>query len=280
MVSGTPIEKNKKGYFMEPKRNIKRIKQKKRRRLIRKSVIFVYHCICVGILAAVLIFAVTLYQSTTPTEIEQLVEDDYPESLIALLERNPETREFVLNYAQNRDKVYEIDLSNQVIEGEISLFLQWDERWGYEFYGEDFMAVTGCGPTCLSMVRCGLSGDAEWNPLKIANMAEEQGYYVEGVGSSWNLMTDGAAQLGLVADTVIFDEAHIIAELENGRPIICAMRPGDFTTSGHFIVLTGVDDDGRLIVCDSNSRINSEKSWSVEELMPQIKNLWSYTYSD
>ena len=35
-------------------------------------------------------------------------------------------------------------------------------------------------------------------------------------------------------DTVIYDEAHIIAELEKGRPIICIMGPGDFTTSGHF----------------------------------------------
>ncbi|MCD8152609.1 MAG: C39 family peptidase [Clostridiales bacterium] len=39
------------------------------------------------------------------------------------------------------------------------------------------------------------------------------------------------------------------------------MGPGDFTTGGHFIVLTGIDSDGNVIVNDPNSRINSEKHY-------------------
>lgn len=109
-------------------------------------------------------------------------------------------------------------------------------------------------------------------------MAEESGFYVDGVGSSWDLMETGAAQLGLEVNSVIYDEEHIVEELESGRPIICIMGPGDFTTSGHFIVLTGVDKKGKIVVCDPNSRINSEKSWPADDLIPQIKNLWSYTY--
>jgi len=210
----------------------------------------------------------------------ELSRKEYPQSLITLLKKNPETRNFVLKYPENKDKDFEIDLSNEVTQGIIPLFLQWDERWGYEDYGSDFMAITGCGPTCLAMVHCGLSGDTAWDPLKVANMAEEQGYYVEGAGSSWDLMTSGAKKLGLNVHDVIYDEAHITAELENKSPIICVMGPGDFTTSGHFIVLTGLDEEGKIIVCDPNSRQNSEKSWEAEELIPQIKNLWGYTYTD
>lgn len=253
----------------------RRIRQNKRKRFIRQSILFVYRLICIGIVAIVVILVGRLYESITIKDNEK----DYPKSLIALMERNPETEDFVLNYFKYKEQDVEIDLSEEVTKGQIPLFLQWDERWGYEFYGDDFIAVNGCGPTCLSMVRCGLGGDTVWNPLQVANMADEQGYYVDGVGSSWNLMTEGAAHLGLIADTVVFDKVHIIEELEKGKPIICAMRPGDFTTSGHFIVLTGVDEDGNLTVCDPNSRRNSEKSWSVDELVPQIKNLWSYTYS-
>lgn len=88
----------------------------------------------------------------------------YPESLRALLEKNPEAEQFVLNYPKNKDKHPEIDLSGEVTRGIIPLFIQWDERWGYENYGGDFIAVTGCGPTCLSMVYCGLCGDADRNP--------------------------------------------------------------------------------------------------------------------
>ena len=55
------------------------------------------------------------------------------------------------------------------------------------------------------------------------------------------------------------------------------MGPGDFTTTGHFIVLTGIGDNGDVLVNDPNSKKNSEKSWSIEKLIPQIRNLWTYS---
>lgn len=203
---------------------------------------------------------------------------EYPESLLALLELNPEAEQFVRGYFENRDKHPEIDLSDEVVQGTIPLFLQWDERWGYETYGSDFLAITGCGPTCLSMVWCGLSGGTDWDPLSVAQFAEQGGYYVKGAGTAWDLMSYGAAELGLTVEDIVFDADHILARLRSGHPIICAMRPGDFTTTGHFIVLTGVDEYGKITVCDPNSRSNSEKTWDVEKLMPQIKNLWGYEY--
>lgn len=208
--------------------------------------------------------------------LRKLEQEGYPESLIELMEKHPETKEFVLGYMENKDKDADIDVSKEVSGGKIPLFLQWDERWGYKMYGSDFMAVTGCGPVCLSMVRCGLSGDAYWNPLEVARIAEKQGYYVDGEGSSWDLMVSGAEQIGLMAYGISFDESSILSELQAGTPIICVVGPGDFTTTGHFIVLAGVDEDGNVTVCDPNSRINSEKTWKIEELMSQIQNLWGY----
>lgn len=207
---------------------------------------------------------------------QQLREDGYPESLIELLELHPETKEFVKDYEKNKEKEFEIDLSEEVSQGTIPLFLQWDERWGYEMYGNDFLAVTGCGPTCLSMVRCGLSGDTEWNPLEVAKMAEDNGYYVEGEGSSWDIMVSGAAQIGLNAYEVSFDADNILFELQNGNPVICVMGAGDFTTTGHFIVLVGADENGNVTVRDPNSKANSNRTWHIDELMPQIRNLWGY----
>lgn len=203
---------------------------------------------------------------------------EYPESLLKLLELNPEAEAFVRGYFQNRDKHPEIDLSGEVVQGSIPLFLQWDERWGYETYGSDLIAITGCGPTCLSMVWCGLSGQTQWDPLSMARYAEKEGYYVKGAGTAWDFMKMGAEGLGLTVDEIAFDANHILAWLEGGNPIICAMRPGDFTTTGHFIVLSGLDEYGRVTVRDPNSRNNSEKAWEVEDLMPQIKNLWGYRY--
>ncbi len=205
-------------------------------------------------------------------------EEEYPESLLALLKKNPETREFVMNYPRKKDQHETITFSEEIVPGEIPLFLQWDERWGYETYGDDFLALTGCGPTCLSMVRCGLSGNGIWDPYQVACLAEEEGYYVSGAGSAWSLMTEGAELLGLSATQIGFDREQIISLLKEGTPIICVVGPGDFTEHGHFLVLKGVDDSGRILLNDPNSRLRSEKAWEFDRLIKQVKNLWAYSY--
>ena len=53
---------------------------------------------------------------------------DYPASLIELLERNPETKTFVLEYPTREDRAY--DLSEYADATTVPLFLQWDQRWG------------------------------------------------------------------------------------------------------------------------------------------------------
>ena len=200
----------------------------------------------------------------------------YPDSLIELAKKNPEAEQFVKDYPDKKDDNGKIDVSSDLTEG-IPLFLQWDERWGYRQYGGDFMAVNGCGPTCLAMVWCGLNSDGKWNPYKVASMAEEEGYYVPGQGTSWDLMTNGAAELGLHAESVTFDETHILDTLQRGKPIICVMGPGDFTTQGHFLVLTGVDSAGKIQLNDPNSKKRSGQGWELSRLMSQIRNLWAYT---
>ncbi len=44
------------------------------------------------------------------------------------------------------------DTIGEVAAGEIPLLLQWDERWGYSVYGDNMIAVNGCGPTAVAMV--------------------------------------------------------------------------------------------------------------------------------
>lgn len=55
------------------------------------------------------------------------------------------------------------------------------------------------------------------------------------------------------------------------------MGPGDFTTEGHFLVLTGVDENGEILLHDPNSKKRSHQSWNLERLMKQIRNLWTYS---
>ena len=116
------------------------------------------------------------------------------------------------------------------------------------------------------------------DPFSMAIKAESEGFYVWGSGSSWDMMDTMARELGLTVYKVGFDENSISEFLGEGNPIICTMGPGDFTESGHFIVLTGIDSAGNISVNDPNSKQNSSRTWTLDELMPQIMNLWGYSY--
>lgn len=197
---------------------------------------------------------------------------EYPDSLVALLERNPETETFVLEYPFYEDTAY--DLSEYADSEAVPLFLQWDQRWGYETYGSDCIGITGCGPTCLAMAGYYLTGDERFNPEEIAEFAWKNGYYEKGYGSSWTLISEGGGKLGLDVTELPLVKKRMTENLEAGNPIILALGKGDFTSSGHYIVLTGLED-GQFRVNDPNSRENSEKLWSYEELEHQIRNIWA-----
>lgn len=200
---------------------------------------------------------------------------DVSDTLRELVENNPETVDFVRNYQEKKDAPPAEDIG-EVTAGVIPHLLQWDERWGYQIYGDNMIAVNGCGPTVISMVAAGLTGDNTITPYRVAKFAEENGYYEGEAGTSWSLMTEGAQQFGIYGEEMGLDENGIFSALESGNPIICSMRPGDFTTTGHFIVLVGTED-GRIRVNDPNSVKRSEKLWDYETLYPQINNLWVYT---
>lgn len=198
------------------------------------------------------------------------------EELLEALEKNPEMKEFVADYP-NKEKWIErkIELTKKEVGSDAPLFLQWDRRWGYSRYGNKMIAINGCGPTCLSMVYVGLRGDSKMNPQQMALFSEKCGYVTEGSGTDWGLMTDGAKALGLNAEEIALDENVMLNTLRSGCQIICSMRPGDFTTTGHFIVIYG-EKDGKLLIHDPNSIERSEKEWEFEDMKGQIKNLWKY----
>ena len=219
--------------------------------------------------------------TSTPTETELQVMayakeqgipySAYPASLIELLARNPETEEFVLNYPSRQETA--VDLSGYDRTQGVPLFMQWDPQWGYLKYGGDFVAVTGCGPVCLAMAGYYVTGDTAFSPDKMVTYAQENGYYSSGNGSKWTLISEGGPALGLDVTELPLVEKKIANYLQAGDPIIAAMGPGDFTSSGHYIVLTGYEN-GQLSVNDPNSYVNSEKTWPYETFAAQVRNLW------
>ena len=93
-------------------------------------------------------------------------------------------------------------------------------------------------------------------------------------GSYWSLIYQGGEDLGLDVWEIDKGYASVKEELGAGHVIICLVGPGDFTTDGHFIVIAGMDADGKLIINDPNSRARSEKTWDYYLIYDQIDTMW------
>lgn len=199
--------------------------------------------------------------------------DKYPTVLLRSLCNNAEMLEFVKGYL-SADGFAHGHLTKKECKEKIPLLLQWDQRWGYVSYGSSDIALSGCAPTCLSMVIVGLTGNLKATPNKIAKYAQDNGYYLKGTGTSWSLLTEGASHFGVVGREISLSKETVCGVLKQGQPVICSVGRGDFTTEGHFIVLTGMKD-GRIKVNDPNC-IRRSCLWEYEILEPQIKNLWAY----
>lgn len=200
--------------------------------------------------------------------------EEVTDSMLSSVANNPEMAEFVKGYITG-EKSSGKGLTKKEKKQEFPLFLQWDSRWGYNKYGDSIIGMAGCGPTCVSMVVYALTKDAEVTPDVVAEFSEENGYYVDGIGTDWSLMSEGVEHFGIYCNEISLSESVMKGELDAGHVIICGVGAGDFTTAGHFIVIYGYAEDG-FLVNDPNCIYRSGQKWNFEQLSGQIKIIWSY----
>ncbi len=259
------------------------IKSRRRKRRIRRRICFGLMVICAALLAAACLklnwFANLQAAGADEGQAKRLweeiagKEDEYPAELAELLEQNEETQDFVEDYPERRSYIGgAIDLSGEIRGDDVPLLMQWDKRWGYDLYGDSMIGIAGCGPTCMTMAYLYHTKDAEMNPRKMAEFAQDGGYHTT-EGTSWDFWITGALELGLYGEQISLNENTMKSVLDCGGVVVCSMAPGDFTTKGHFILLRGYDENG-FFVNDPNRKSNSEKQWDFETLSSQIKNLW------
>lgn len=161
----------------------------------------------------------------------------------------------------------EEEMEPEIVEKypEVPLYLQTDYytvRYGQ--YGT--VATSGCGITCLAMVATYLL-DEEYLPDEFARRYAM--YSVKG-GSDWTLFKTSSEELGLPMEmSVKWEDA--LAALENGQVVITQANPDSiFTDVGHFIVLTGVNEEGRIWVNDPYGGNYGE--WSHPRLQDGFAN--------
>lgn len=162
-------------------------------------------------------------------------------------------------------------------KGEMPYLYQIDPQWSATEYSGGRLAEQGCGPTALSMVYIHLTGNTDLDPAQMAAFSTENGYATDGNGSSWTLMTEGAAKLGLTGAVLPPVPDTLRASLEAGHPLICVMAPGTFTEVGHYIVVERMGAGGKAVVHDSNSVGRSMRTWDLDLICSEASNVWSFS---
>lgn len=202
----------------------------------------------------------------------------YPKGVIELLDKNEDTIDFVEDYGEKKDQAAAKNIGVKIQKGTIPELIQWDERWGYTKYGTSIVAVSGCGPTCMSMVVSGLTGNTKITPARTAAYSVRHNLIDEENNTYWEFMEKAAKHWGLNCYAGMLNKKQLKAELGKGHPVICSVGPGDFTKNRHFIVLSGWKD-GKIQVNDPFSRQNSQKLWTYSRIKKQAKSMWVYSYS-
>lgn len=205
---------------------------------------------------------------------EALPEEAIPERLLQLACDNHEALDFVADYPKNHANAGSISPEQRESTTKVPLYIQWDESWGYEAYGDGLISYSGCAPSSMAMAVTYLT-EQTVTPLDVCHYADGEGFYVNGTGTDWSFIAQGAQHYGMSAEPLDHvEEALLAKELEAGHLIICTMAPGDFTQTGHFILLTGYQD-GQFFVNDPNSLIRSQQTWTFQRLKGQFRQLWA-----
>lgn len=157
---------------------------------------------------------------------------------------------------------------------DIVFYIQTDKRWASLYYGgTDTIEKYACGPTSMSIVISTLT-DITIDPVQMSAWAEQNGYWYAESGSAHTLIPDAAKAFGLQSEGVEnTPEAgeKIRKALKEGKLIVALMGEGQFTKSGHFIVLRGITEDGEIIVADPASEERTNKTWELSTIIDEAR---------
>lgn len=162
-------------------------------------------------------------------------------------------------------------------KGVMPYLYQTDPAWATTEYVGGTFDKTGCGPTALSMVYIYLTGNTDLDPVQMGQFSTERGYAIDGEGTSWSLMSEGAAELGLTGTMVSLTPDALKEALDAGHPLICIMNPGTFTEIGHFIVIERLGAEDKAVVHDPKSVGRSMRTWDLELICSEAAGAWEFS---
>lgn len=148
---------------------------------------------------------------------------------------------------------------------------QTDEDWAGHSYGKNHIGAAGCCPTSMAICISTLTGK-KVTPIMVADWMAGKGYYVYGSGTMHAAVPAAAKHWKLKSKGLGKSKTEVQKALKSGKLVVAIMAKGDFTSGGHYIVLSGITKKGRIQVADCGSRARTKKTWSLDLIINQSRN--------
>lgn len=127
-------------------------------------------------------------------------------------------------------------------------FKQYDSRWGSVVYTKNntynknqTIKSSGCGPTSMADI-VATWWDKSATPKTLAALAVAKGYRTTNSGTAWGFFKFCANKYGASKFIQTTSFATAEAAIKNGAYVVCSMKPGLWTSGGHYICWWWVDD--------------------------------------
>lgn len=204
-------------------------------------------------------FSTALDQGEKLAQIAAKANEYDDEALLELALSEPSAIDFVAAYpdAEKVAQPYE----DAVSQGTVPELYCWDTRWGFVDYAGSALAVTGSGPTSLSMAYMGLTGKGDVTPADAAQLVTDADMASGDSLMSGEFLTESLDSLGLSCSTYTSNADNLVQMLNTGSYVLMETTAGTLGESAHWIVVVSEEDDGSVRVYDPTSPETSSRTW-------------------
>lgn len=171
-------------------------------------------------------------------------------------------------------------------------YMQTDSRWknhNYSAPGENkTIGSSGCGVACSAMVIATLK-NKNITPVETAEWSMAHGYKALNQGTYYTYFIPQFKEYGIECKRLNTSNlygkssstyhAEALNALKNGNWVIACMGKGNWTSSGHFILVYGYED-GYVYINDPASKASNRIKNTWDLFASQIKYLWTVTVPD
>lgn len=210
----------------------------------------------------------TVDLTETPKTEEVKIEESVVEDSSSI--EMPDIKEIINKSSKEVEAKYSEEKTPSIEEHKFVNYYQTD----YDNpYSQGTIATSGCGPTSAAMALTYLTGK-EITPVETAKFGN--GTYTCSQGTYWSYFEAVSKKYDVKCEQHDCSSDNIKNGFKNGKPVIISMGPGHFTSAGHFIVLRGMDKDGKVIVADPNSEDRSKQTWDMDTIVSEGKQIWTF----